>query len=77
MRDTGASMWRAHSMTAERHQPPDDGGLARACVTHDDSTTSLAAACFPQDLLQTREEPIAADERCVCGEAGDFEQQRF
>lgn len=74
MGDTGTPVWRAHAMTAERHQPPDDGGLPGACVTHNNSTASLTAACFSKDLLQTCEEPITADKRCVRSDAGDFKQ---
>lgn len=77
MRDAGTSLWRAHAMTAECHQPPDDSSLAGSGVTHDDSTASLAAARFSQDLLKTREEPVPADKRCFCGDAWDFKQQRF
>lgn len=77
VRDAGTSLWRAHAMTAERHQPPDDSSLAGSCVTHNDSTASLTAARFSQDLIQTREEPIPADKRCFCGDAGNFKQQRF
>lgn len=77
VRDAGTSLWRAHAMTAERHQAPDDGGLAGSCVTHNDSAASLTAARFSQDLLQTCEEPITANKRCLCGDARDFKQQRF
>jgi len=77
VRDAGTSLWRAHALTAECQQPPDDSSLAGSCVPHDDSTAPLAAACFTKDLLQTREEPITADKRCLCGDAGDFKQQRF
>lgn len=77
VRDAGTSLRRARAMAAECHQPPDDSGLAGSCVTHNDSAATLAAACFSEDLLQAREEPIPADKRCLCGDAGDFEQQRF
>lgn len=75
LRDARTSLWSAHAMTAECHQPPDDSGLARADVTHDDSPASFAAARFPQDLFQAREDPVAADEGRFCRDAGDFEQQ--
>lgn len=77
MRDAGTSLWRARAMTAERHQPPDDGGFAGPCVPHDDSPASLTAARFGQDVVQTREEPVAADEGCFCGDARYLEQQRL
>lgn len=28
LRDAGTSLWSAHAMTAECHQPPDDSSLA-------------------------------------------------
>lgn len=77
VRDAGTSLWCAHAMTAECHQLPHDSGLAGACVTNNDSSASLAAARFSQDLLQTREEPISAHERCFCSESRDLEQQWF
>lgn len=73
----GNSVWRASAVTAECHQPPDDGGLAGSGVAHDDGAPPLTAAVFSQDLLQTCEEPIPADERRLARDAGDFEQQRF
>ena len=77
VRDAGTSLWCSLPMTAERHQPPDDSCLPGSCVTHNDSPTSLTAARLSQDLLQTCEEPIPANKRCLCGDAGDFKQQRF
>lgn len=77
VRDAGTSLCRAHAVTAERHQPPDDGSLARACVPHYDGAASVTAARSSQDLVQASEEPIPADERRVRGDAGDLEQQRF
>lgn len=77
VRDAGTSLWCAHAMTAERHQPPHDSSLAGAGVTNNDSSASLTAARFSEDLLQASEEPVSANERCLCGEAGDFKQQRF
>lgn len=77
MRDAGTSLWRAHAMTAERHQPPDDSGFAGSCVTHNDSPASLTAARFSQDLLQACEEPISTNKRCFCADARYFKQQRF
>lgn len=77
LRDAGTSLWRAHAVTAEGHQPPDDSCLAWARVTHDDSPASLAAARAPQDLFQAREDPVAANEGRFCRDAGDFEQQRL
>lgn len=49
---TGGSLWRSHSVAAERHKPPDDGSLARSGVPHYDCATALAGARFPQDFLQ-------------------------
>lgn len=77
LKDAGTSLWCAHAMAADRHQAPHDSSLAGSCVSNNDSSTSLAAACFSQDLLQACEEPITADEGRFCCEAGDFEQQRF
>lgn len=77
VRDARPSLWRAHAMTAERHQPPHDSSLARSCVTNDDGPSPLTAARFLQNLVQTGEEPIPAHERCFCGGAWDFEQQRL
>lgn len=77
MRDAGTSVWRAHTMTTERHQPPDDRSLARSCITYNDSTTSITAASLSQDLLQTCKEPIPANKRRFCCDAGDFEEQWF
>lgn len=77
MRDAGTSLWSAHAVAAECHQPPDDSGLARARVTHDDGPPPLAAAGFPQDLFQAGEDPVAADEGRLRRDAGDLEQQRL
>lgn len=77
MRDAGTSLCRAHAMTTERHQAPDDSSFAGSCVTHNDSPSPLAAARFSQDLLQTREEPIPTNKRCFRADARYFEQQRF
>lgn len=76
LRDARTSLC-AHAMAAECHQPPDDSSLAWARVADDDGPASLAAACFPQDLFQAREDPITADEGRFCRDAGDFEQQRL
>lgn len=46
MRDAGTSLCRAHAMTTERHQAPDDSSFAGSCVTHNDSPSPLAAARF-------------------------------
>lgn len=65
------------AVRAERHQPPHDSSLAGAGVTDDDGAAPLAAAAFPEDLFQTREEPVPADERRLGRDARHFEQQRF
>lgn len=77
LRDAGTSLWRAHAMAAECHQPPDDSSLAWAGVADDDGPAALAAARLPQDLFQAREDPVAADEGRFCRDAGDLEKQRL
>lgn len=74
---TGALLRCVCAVRAECHQPPHDGGLAGAGVPHDDSTAALAAAALPEDLFQTRKEPVSANEGRLRRDARHFEQQRF
>lgn len=65
------------AVRAERHQAPHDSGLAGAGVPHDDGAAPLAAARLPEDLFQTRKEPVSADEGRLRRDARHFEEQRF
>lgn len=66
-------------MTTQSHEPGDDRRLSEAHAAHHDSATSWPHLPFAhQDLLQTLEQPLAADERVVrAANAGNLEQQGF
>lgn len=64
-------------MTAESHQAGDDGGFAEAHIAHDDGPGTLARFAGPQVILQLLEQPIAAHEHRISGDAGNLKQQRL
>ena len=64
----------AGAVATERHQAGNDGRLAEADVAHDDHARAGAGVELAVDLL---EEPVAAGEHRVHGDAGHLEQQRL
>ena len=75
LRAVGGDLPHASAVAAERHQARDDGGLAEADVAdhhHAAVGAGVGAVQVGVDLL---EEPLAAREDRVHGDAGHLEQQ--
>lgn len=73
----GGNLSHAGAVAAERHQAGDDGRLAEADVAHNRHAAvgaGIGAVEVGVDLL---EEPLAAREDGVHGDAGHLKQQRF
>lgn len=64
-------------MAAERHQARDDRGLAEADVAHDRHAAVGAGIGAVEVGIDLLEEPLAAREDGVHGDAGHLKQQRF
>lgn len=62
-------------MATEGHQAGDDSGFAEAHVAYEDGPRALAWFAGPQVILELLEQPIAAHEHWVSGDAGNLEQQ--
>lgn len=77
LRAVGGNLSHAGAVAAERHQAGDDGRLAEADVAHNRHAAvgaGIGAVEVGVDLL---EEPLAAREDGVHGDAGHLKQQRF
>lgn len=77
LRTVGGDLSHAGSVAAERHQAGDDGGFPEADVAHDGHATVGAGVGAVEVSVDLLEEPLAAGEDGVHGDAGHFEQQRF
>lgn len=64
-------------MAAERHQAGDDGRLAKADVAHHSHAAAGASVRAVDVGINLLEEPFAAGEDRVHGDAGHLEQQRL
>lgn len=77
LRTVRGNLSHTGSVAAERHQAGDDGGLAEADVANDRHAAVGACVGAVEVGVDLLEEPLAAREDGVHGDAGHFEQQRF
>lgn len=73
----GGDLPHAGAVAAERHQAGDDGRLAEADVAHDGHAAVGAGVGAVEVGVDLLEEPLAAREDGVHGDAGHLKQQRF